>query len=192
MTSPRSTNCERRSRSRPPGCSPTRGLVPEAARTALTQHHRLGPRSSQRVVVEADLAFHRALVVGTGNARLTRAHKNLEIEILLCLAQLVQGYAIGRPARRRARRAARGHRSRRPARRRDGHPAPPRERHVVAGRARVGSRRRRSTRLAAPPPARRATSGRPRRSAGWRGRSRRSRGCRPSGCCAPPRCAAAP
>ena len=70
-----------------------RRLVPEAARTALTQHHRLGPHSSQRVVVEADLAFHRALVVGTGNARLTRAHKNLEIEILLCLAQLVQGYA---------------------------------------------------------------------------------------------------
>jgi DNA-binding GntR family transcriptional regulator len=70
-----------------------RGLVPEAARTALTQHNRLGLRSSQRVVVEADLAFHRALVVGTGSARLTRAHKNLEIEILLCLAQLVQGYA---------------------------------------------------------------------------------------------------
>lgn len=70
-----------------------RRSVPEAARTALQQHHRLGPRSSQRVVVEADLAFHRALVVGTGNARLTRAHKNLEIEILLCLAQLVQGYA---------------------------------------------------------------------------------------------------
>jgi DNA-binding GntR family transcriptional regulator len=44
-------------------------------------------------VVETDLAFHRALVVGTGNARLTRAHKDLEIEILLCLAQLVQGYA---------------------------------------------------------------------------------------------------
>jgi DNA-binding GntR family transcriptional regulator len=70
-----------------------RGRVPDAARTALAQHHRLGPRSSQRVVVEADLAFHRSLVVGAGNARLTRAHKNLEIEILLCLAQLVQGYA---------------------------------------------------------------------------------------------------
>ena len=70
-----------------------RRWVPDAARAALSQHHRLGPRSSQRVVVEADLAFHRALVVGTGNARLTRSHKNLEIEILLCLAQLVQGYA---------------------------------------------------------------------------------------------------
>jgi DNA-binding GntR family transcriptional regulator len=67
--------------------------VPDSARAALAQHHRLGPRSSQRVVVEADLAFHRALVVATGNARLTRAHKQLEIEILLCLAQLVRGYA---------------------------------------------------------------------------------------------------
>jgi DNA-binding GntR family transcriptional regulator len=71
----------------------SRRWVPDAARAALAQHHRLGPRSSRRVVVEADLAFHRALVIGTGNARLTRAHKNLEIEILLCLAQLVQGYA---------------------------------------------------------------------------------------------------
>ncbi len=70
-----------------------RRLVPEAARTALFQHQRLGRLSSQRVVVEADLAFHRALVIGTGNARLIRAYKNLEIEILLCLAQLVQGYA---------------------------------------------------------------------------------------------------
>jgi len=37
-----------------------RRLVPEAARTALFQHQRLGRLSSQRVVVEADLAFHRA------------------------------------------------------------------------------------------------------------------------------------
>jgi DNA-binding GntR family transcriptional regulator len=70
-----------------------RGWVPDAARTALEQHHRLGPRSSQRAVVEADLAFHRSLVIGTGNARLVRAHKLLEVEILLCLAQLVRGYA---------------------------------------------------------------------------------------------------
>ncbi len=70
-----------------------RSRVPDAARTALDQHQRLGPRSSHRAVVEADLAFHRALVVGTGNARLTRAYTNLEVEILLCLAQLVQGYA---------------------------------------------------------------------------------------------------
>lgn len=70
-----------------------RRSVPAAARSALAQQHRLNARSSQRVIVEADLAFHRALVIGSGNARLTRAHKDLEIEILLCLAQLVQGYA---------------------------------------------------------------------------------------------------
>jgi DNA-binding GntR family transcriptional regulator len=70
-----------------------RRWVPDAALTALAAHHRLGPRSSQRAVVEADLAFHRALMVGAGNVRLSRAHKNLEMEILLCLAQLVQGYA---------------------------------------------------------------------------------------------------
>ena len=70
-----------------------RRVVPAGARTALAQHHRLSANSSRRIVVEADLAFHRALVIGTGNARLTRAHKNLEVEILLCLAQLVQGYA---------------------------------------------------------------------------------------------------
>jgi len=70
-----------------------RALVPDAARSALALHHRLGPRSSQRAVVEADLAFHRALINGTGNARLMRAHRHLEIEILLCLAQLVRGYA---------------------------------------------------------------------------------------------------
>jgi DNA-binding GntR family transcriptional regulator len=70
-----------------------RAWVPDAAKTALAQHHRLGPRSSQRTAVEADLAFHRALIIGTGNARLIRAHKQLEIEILLCLAQLVRGYA---------------------------------------------------------------------------------------------------
>jgi DNA-binding GntR family transcriptional regulator len=70
-----------------------RKWVPDAARSALAQQHRLGTRSSQRVVVEADLAFHHALVIGTGSARLIRAHKNLEVEILLCLAQLVRRYA---------------------------------------------------------------------------------------------------
>jgi DNA-binding FadR family transcriptional regulator len=45
------------------------------------------------VIVEADLAFHRALVVATGNTRLMTAHKNLETEILICLTQLIQGYA---------------------------------------------------------------------------------------------------
>lgn len=70
-----------------------RRFVPEAARRAFARHHGLGARSSQRVIVEADLAFHRAVVIGTGNARLIQAHEALGGEILLCLTQLVQGYA---------------------------------------------------------------------------------------------------
>lgn len=70
-----------------------RRLVPEPARRAFARHHGLGERSSQRVIVEADLAFHRALVIGTGNARLIHAHEALGGEILLALTQLVQGYA---------------------------------------------------------------------------------------------------
>jgi DNA-binding GntR family transcriptional regulator len=70
-----------------------RRSVPDSARRALAHHQGLGVRSSQRVIVEADLAFHRALVAGTGNTRLIDAHEALGGEILLCLTQLVQGYA---------------------------------------------------------------------------------------------------
>jgi DNA-binding GntR family transcriptional regulator len=71
----------------------TRRSVPDASRRALAHHRGLGPRASQRAIVEADLAFHRALVAGTGNARLIDAHQAIAGEILLCLTQLVQGYA---------------------------------------------------------------------------------------------------
>jgi DNA-binding GntR family transcriptional regulator len=70
-----------------------RGSVPDAARRALAHHHGLGAHASQRVIVEADLAFHRAVVAGTGNTRLIEAYEALGGEILLCLTQLVQGYA---------------------------------------------------------------------------------------------------
>jgi DNA-binding GntR family transcriptional regulator len=70
-----------------------RRFVPEPALRAFTRHRGLGERSSQRLIVEADLAFHRSLVVGTGNARLIHAHERLGGEILLALTQLVQGYA---------------------------------------------------------------------------------------------------
>jgi DNA-binding GntR family transcriptional regulator len=70
-----------------------RGVVPEAAQRAFAHHRGLGERSPQRAVVEADLAFHRAVVAGTGNARLIQAYEALEGEILLCLTQLVRGYA---------------------------------------------------------------------------------------------------
>ena len=70
-----------------------RAVVPEEARDALTHHRGLGAGASQRVVVEADLAFHRAVVIATGNLRLIHAHEAIGGEILLCLTQLVQGYA---------------------------------------------------------------------------------------------------
>ena len=70
-----------------------RRSVPDAARRALAHHRGLADRSSQRAIVEADLGFHRAVVAGTGNARLINAHEALGGEILLCLTQLVQGYA---------------------------------------------------------------------------------------------------
>jgi DNA-binding FadR family transcriptional regulator len=44
-------------------------------------------------VVEADLAFHRAVVEGTGNRHLARAYEALRAEIQLLLAQLVNRYA---------------------------------------------------------------------------------------------------
>jgi DNA-binding GntR family transcriptional regulator len=73
-----------------------RRSVPEAAREAVAHHRTLNSRSPRRLVVEADLAFHRAIVVATGNARLARVHEDLQAEIELCLAQLVQSYATVR------------------------------------------------------------------------------------------------
>jgi len=70
-----------------------RKTVPEAAREAIARYRTLNSRSPRRLVVEADLAFHRAIVVSSGNARLARVHQELHAEIELCLAQLVQTYA---------------------------------------------------------------------------------------------------
>ena len=53
-------------------------------------------RSDLSALNEADLAFHRAIVIGAGNAKLARAHEDLTSEILLSLAQLVEGYATVR------------------------------------------------------------------------------------------------
>lgn len=101
-----------------------RRLVPAEARQAVARLGMLSSRSPWRHVVRADFDFHRAVVVGAGNARLARAHEDLESEILLGLAQLLHGYASveeltsehtalvgaiasGRPAT--AERAIRGH-----------------------------------------------------------------------------------
>ena len=67
--------------------------VPEAAREAMRRYSTLNSRSARRLIVDADLAFHRAIVVAAGNARLARAFENLQAEIELCLAQLAKSYA---------------------------------------------------------------------------------------------------
>ncbi len=69
------------------------GETPEDAKAAIDQLRSLSARSPRRLVVEADLAFHRAIVIGAGNGRLARVHQDLTSEILLSLAQLVEGYA---------------------------------------------------------------------------------------------------
>jgi DNA-binding GntR family transcriptional regulator len=73
-----------------------RRAVPDAARDAIARLRALDAGSPRRLVVDADLAFHRAVVIGVGNGRLARAHEDLQVEIRLCLAQLVQGYATAR------------------------------------------------------------------------------------------------
>ena len=67
--------------------------VPEAAREAMRRYSTLNSRSARRLMVDADLAFHRAIVVATGNERLAHAFENLQAEIELCLAQLAKSYA---------------------------------------------------------------------------------------------------
>ena len=69
------------------------GDVPPAARAAAEHLKALGQRAAQREVVEADFDFHRAVVDGVGNERLSRAHEQLRAEMRLCLAQLVNRYA---------------------------------------------------------------------------------------------------
>jgi DNA-binding GntR family transcriptional regulator len=73
-----------------------RRLVPAEARQRTEELKRFNNRSPRRAVIETDLGFHRALVAGTGNDRLTRVHRELGSEIRLCLAQLVNGYASPR------------------------------------------------------------------------------------------------
>ena len=70
-----------------------RRLVPPEAEGALARLGRLTARSPRSEQVDADLAFHRSVVAGAGNARLTRAHAEMETEIRLCLAQLREEYA---------------------------------------------------------------------------------------------------
>ena len=67
-----------------------RRSVPEAARAALAAERQLTDASPRRDLVEADLAFHRALVEGAGNRRLAAVHRDIAAEIRLSLAQLME------------------------------------------------------------------------------------------------------
>lgn len=67
-----------------------RRAVPPDARRALETERLLTAGSGRRELVEADLAFHRAIVDGAGNSRLTAVHRDLAAEIRLSLAQLIE------------------------------------------------------------------------------------------------------
>ena len=64
--------------------------VPDEARRALAAERRLTGDSPRRDLVEADLAFHRAIVDGAGNGRLAAVHRDIAAEIRLSLAQLIE------------------------------------------------------------------------------------------------------
>src|ERR1035438_10359793 len=64
--------------------------VPDAARQALAAERQLTGDSPRRDLVEADLAFHRAIVDGAGNGRLAVVHRDIAAEIRLSLAQLIE------------------------------------------------------------------------------------------------------
>ena len=68
----------------------TRRSVPEEARLALAAERQLTNDSARRDLVEADLAFHRAIVDGAGNSRLAAVHRDIAAEIRLSLAQLME------------------------------------------------------------------------------------------------------
>jgi DNA-binding GntR family transcriptional regulator len=67
-----------------------RRSVPEAAVRAVEAERALTEGSSRRDLVEADLAFHRAIVDGAGNSRLAAVHRDIAAEILLSLVQLME------------------------------------------------------------------------------------------------------
>jgi DNA-binding GntR family transcriptional regulator len=60
----------------------------DAAIEAVEHFERLGPDSSWREVVDADMDFHMALIAATGSARLQRVYGSLQAEIRLLRAQL--------------------------------------------------------------------------------------------------------
>jgi DNA-binding GntR family transcriptional regulator len=73
-----------------------RGARPDGAEHATCRMEALGPGASWSEVVDADLAFHRALVEAAGGPRLVRVHACMQCEIRLSLSQ--RRPALGDPA----------------------------------------------------------------------------------------------
>ena len=65
-----------------------RGEEIPAARAAVEHFEALGDKVHWSEAVDADLAFHVALIEAVGSPRLARLHAALEGEIRLCIAQL--------------------------------------------------------------------------------------------------------
>jgi DNA-binding GntR family transcriptional regulator len=65
-----------------------RGTDVTAARVAVQRLEVLPADAHWSEVVDADFAFHRALLAAVGSPRLSRLHASLEGEIRLCIAQL--------------------------------------------------------------------------------------------------------
>ena len=68
------------------------GSTPRAAAEALRRLESFSPATDWADVVEADLAFHRALAQSSGSERLLRLFELLEDEIRLAIAQLRPAY----------------------------------------------------------------------------------------------------
>ncbi len=62
------------------------------AEHAVERLNNLPESASWRSVVDADMAFHRAIIDGAGSERIARAYGGVQSEILLCMAQLRPHY----------------------------------------------------------------------------------------------------
>ena len=69
-------------------CLVERGTDVPAAREAVKGLQALPADAHWSAVVDADFAFHQALLAAVGSPRLSRMHASLEGEIRLCIAQL--------------------------------------------------------------------------------------------------------
>ena len=68
------------------------GVPIPAAEEAVARLNALPASAPWRSVVDADMAFHRAVIDAAGSERMTRAFASVQSEILLCMAQLKPHY----------------------------------------------------------------------------------------------------